>query len=71
MSKKVTTPGGASERIAGAVREILLAIGENPDREGLQGTPNRIAGMYQELLSVCSPEDWTRDLWKKVSERLQ
>ena len=32
-----------------AVREILIAIGENPDREGLRETPQRIARMYQEL----------------------
>ena len=33
-------------RIAAAVREILLAIGEDPDREGLQETPRRIADAY-------------------------
>jgi GTP cyclohydrolase I len=38
-------------RIAAAVREILIAIGENPDREGLQETPQRVARMYQELFS--------------------
>ena len=36
-------------RIVAAVREILLAIGEDPDREGLQETPHRVARMYQEL----------------------
>lgn len=35
-------------RIEKAVREILLAIGENPDREGLKGTPARVARMYEE-----------------------
>lgn len=39
------------ERIATAVREILIAIGEDPDREGLQGTPYRVARMYEELFS--------------------
>ena len=38
-------------RIAAAVREILAAIGEDPDREGLVETPNRVARMYAE---VCS-----------------
>jgi len=33
-----------------SVREILLAIGENPDREGLLGTPDRVARAYGELL---------------------
>jgi GTP cyclohydrolase I len=38
-------------RIARAVREILLAVGEDPDREGLRETPNRVARMYAELFS--------------------
>lgn len=37
------------ERVAAAVREILLAVGENPDREGLRHTPGRVARMYTEL----------------------
>jgi GTP cyclohydrolase I len=39
------------ERIAAAVREILLAIGEDPDREGLRETPDRVARMYDELFA--------------------
>lgn len=35
-------------RIEAAVREILLAIGENPDREGLKQTPTRVAKAYAE-----------------------
>lgn len=38
-------------RIESAVREILIAIGEDPDREGLARTPSRVARMYQELFS--------------------
>lgn len=38
------------ERIKKAVREILIAIGENPDREGLKETPERVANMYEEIL---------------------
>lgn len=37
------------ERIAHAVREILLAVGENPERDGLRDTPMRVARMYAEL----------------------
>ena len=39
------------ERIARAVREILLAVGEDPAREGLRETPARVARMYAELFS--------------------
>jgi GTP cyclohydrolase I len=38
-------------RIERAVREILLAVGEDPDREGLEKTPNRVARAYGELLA--------------------
>jgi len=38
------------ERIRKAVIEILLAIGEDPEREGLKHTPERVAEMYQEIL---------------------
>jgi GTP cyclohydrolase I len=37
------------ERIVAAVREILEAIGEDPERDGLKGTPRRLANMYAEL----------------------
>lgn len=37
------------ERIRKAVREILIAVGENPDREGLLETPDRVARMYGEV----------------------
>jgi GTP cyclohydrolase I len=38
-------------RLEKAVREILLAIGEDPDRDGLQRTPRRVAEMYAEIFS--------------------
>ena len=37
------------ERIQNAVVEIIKAIGEDPEREGLKGTPDRIARMYEEI----------------------
>jgi GTP cyclohydrolase I len=37
------------KRIAKLVRELLLELGENPDREGLAGTPSRMADMYEEI----------------------
>ena len=39
------------QAIEKAVREILIAIGEDPDREGLVGTPDRVARMYEEIFS--------------------
>jgi len=36
-------------RIKAAVREILIAVGEDPDREGLLDTPDRVARMYAEV----------------------
>jgi len=38
-------------RIAAAVREILIAIGEDPERDGLVDTPDRVARMYAEIFS--------------------
>ena len=38
-------------RIERAVREILAAVGEDPDREGLLETPARVARMYAEMFS--------------------
>ena len=48
-------------RIERAVKEILLAIGEDPGREGLQGTPRRVAEAY-EMLFAGLEEDPVRHL---------
>jgi GTP cyclohydrolase I len=55
-------------RIERAVREILAAVGENPDREGLQETPARVARMYQELFSGLH-EDPRQHLKKFFAEK--
>jgi GTP cyclohydrolase IA len=39
------------ERIAAAVREILIGVGEDPDRDGLRDTPMRVAKAYGEMFS--------------------
>ncbi|GAA1722666.1 GTP cyclohydrolase I FolE [Propioniferax innocua] len=39
------------DRVAAAVREILIGIGEDPDREGLIETPDRVARAYAELFA--------------------
>ena len=48
-----------TERVAAAVREILIAIGEDPDRDGLLETPERVARAYKEMFSglETSPAD--------------
>ena len=55
-------------RIEKAVREILFAIGENPDRPSLVETPNRVARMYVELFSGLH-SDPSRHLKKVFEER--
>ena len=49
MAKKIKTVDEA--RIEKAVKEILLAVGENTGRDGLKDTPSRVARMYAELLA--------------------
>ena len=48
-------------RVARAVSEILAAIGEDPERDGLLSTPERVAAMYEELFSG-NAEDPSRHL---------
>ncbi len=43
--------GVARPEIEAAVRQLLAAVGENPEREGLERTPERVARMYDELLA--------------------
>jgi GTP cyclohydrolase I len=56
------------DRITAAVREILIAIGEDPDREGLRETPHRIAKMYQELFSGLheDPATYTKKFFSET-----
>jgi len=44
------------QRVEKAVGELLAAIGEDPDRDGLQETPQRVAAMYEELFSGISDD---------------
>ncbi|MBI5697943.1 MAG: GTP cyclohydrolase I FolE [Thaumarchaeota archaeon] len=39
------------ERVRKLVRELIIELGEDPTREGLRGTPDRIADMYEEIFS--------------------
>lgn len=53
QTERADQPASAVDlpRIERAVREILIAVGESPDREGLRETPARVARMYAELFS--------------------
>ncbi|MDG1991281.1 MAG: GTP cyclohydrolase I FolE [Pirellulales bacterium] len=56
------------QRIEDAVREILTAVGEDPDREGLLETPARVARMYAEMFSGLH-DDPRRHLGKAFTEK--
>jgi len=58
---ETATIGVDLDRIEKAVREILIAIGEDPDRDGLARTPRRVAEMYAEIFSGLH-EDPSRHL---------
>lgn len=66
MTDPVTLTGGEGtigefdeKRAEAAVRELLIAVGEDPDREGLRETPGRVARAYREILAGLwqQPED--------------
>ena len=50
-SNGVARPAFDQDRAENAVRELLLACGEDPDRDGLKDTPARVARAYQEMFS--------------------
>src|SRR5881394_314340 len=51
VQRKAAATGVDLPRIERAIREILAAVGEDPDREGLLETPARVARMYAEMFS--------------------
>ncbi len=63
MSKKIKKVD--TERIEKAVKEILIAIGEDSNREGLKKTPERVGKMYAELLAGMreDPKDHIRSVF--------
>ncbi len=67
MTDPVTLDGEATigefdeKRAENAVRELLIAVGENPDREGLQATPGRVARAYREIYA---------GLWQRAEDVL-
>ncbi len=60
------------ERIAAAVREILIGVGEDPDREGLQQTPMRVARMYAEVFGGLweDPRQYLRTFFTEQYDEL-
>ena len=54
-------------RIERAVREILAAVGEDPQREGLRETPARVARMYAEMFSGLhgDPREHTKKFFRE------
>ncbi len=60
------------KRIEAAVREILMAVGEDPDREGLAETPSRVAKMYEEIFAGLhtSPADVMKYFDESYSEEM-
>ncbi len=66
MSKKKKVKVNC-ERIEKAVREILLAVGEDTQREGLKYTPRRVAKMYAELLGGMqeNPEEHLKSVFQE------
>jgi GTP cyclohydrolase I len=67
-SEEAASCGIDHDRIRAAVKEILLAIGEDPTREGLQDTPDRVARMYEELFCGLG-EDPRALLQKKFTQK--
>ncbi|SMB81883.1 GTP cyclohydrolase I [Desulfonispora thiosulfatigenes DSM 11270] len=55
--------------IAKHIRGILVALGEDPDREGLQDTPQRVASMYAEIFAgIAYTNDQLVDMFNKTFE---
>lgn len=45
------------KRAIRAIRDLMLYVGENPDREGLVGTPDRIIRMWKEIFRGYNPDE--------------
>jgi GTP cyclohydrolase I len=60
------------EKIKQAVRMILEAVGEDPDREGLQDTPARVARMYEEIFAGLNqdPKEYFSVIFSEEHEEL-
>jgi len=72
MMEKGKKKGVDTNKIEKAVREILLAVGEDIERDGLKKTPERVARMYGELLGGMQekPEKYLRSVFTENYEEL-
>lgn len=61
-----------TKRIERAVREILVAVGENPNRKDVKNTPRRVAQMYEEILAGSSldPEKELEVIFEKEHDEI-
>ncbi|MCH8905841.1 MAG: GTP cyclohydrolase I FolE [Candidatus Heimdallarchaeota archaeon] len=64
-ASKVLSGSQKHDTVEKAIRQILVSVGEDPDREGLRKTPHRVAKMYEELL-----EGYSQDLMTIVNGAL-
>lgn len=60
------------DKVEQAVRMILEAVGENPEREGLLDTPQRVARMYEEIFQGCEqdPRDFLKVSFTEYHDEL-
>ena len=63
MAKKIN-----SKKIEECIREILIALGDNPDREGLKDTPKRVAKMYEEYLKEIVSNEEIAEMFETTFE---
>ncbi|MFA5293553.1 MAG: GTP cyclohydrolase I FolE [Phycisphaerae bacterium] len=69
MAKKIKIN---SEKIEKAVKDILLAVGEDANREGLRMTPKRVASMYVELLAgnTEDPKQYIKSVFREKCDEV-
>jgi len=65
-----TKPTGAQDPRHSIIRDMLLAIGDDPDREGLQGTPARVVRSWDKLFGGYNenPEDVLSTTFKEINQ---
>ncbi|CAN3131113.1 GTP cyclohydrolase I FolE [Mycobacterium sp. smrl_JER01] len=71
-SATLTTPTFDQARAEAAVRELLIAVGEDPDREGLRDTPARVARAYREIFAglYTDPDDVLKTMFDEQHDEL-